>query len=587
MVRSSCQELLDSMPNLANVFQGSMIRLPYRHRIIPLYKWFVQTLLLAPFTSGIAWLGTKSTDRKSYISFTTVQISYLLVGTALLSYLAHTTVPKSYLRVEAIGWRTQVFLGFLLLPLIGLANTDNSSTTTLADYEEDPDHDEQNEILSDSIDQNIESDTNSSIRAYGYARQSQSYGKDVDESGDTASIKSQKANILETAKEHDLAPVKIFTDVNESGFSFDRDGLNDLDTYLDNYPRPIILDRINRLGRDTLETIYVAAKLHFLDDVPIITHRYGKYELGSTTDQIHLVVEAITAGKSVEDRIRAAWNSIYQNFKEEGSWLSWFDNVRLGHKLPDDASWPVPAEGGDAVITALMHDTIELQQYSGVANLLEDRAENKTLETHSQNDLLIPELDASTIRSVFEHSDIDLDKHLKDKIKRIVTDPVYIGKVRYPRWAPPEEQSIVEDDDLQLVDEELFEEVNEVVEQITEVTSSVDETVDVPELADLGLLVEAIEGVDEFKPVCSHCGRGMTKNGTDLLNDGQTAHYWICPQYGEDSGDVESSSNEDTHSQLKFPANEEWDTLKDYLESDSPESSDIVVLRVCPMEAES
>lgn len=590
MVQSSGRGVLESFPDLANAFQGSMIRLPYRHRIIPLYLLSVQILNSLVYSRGNYWLKARFAGQKSYFTTTTAHISYFVVGAVLISYYISPTLLKSYLPFQVIGFQFREIIGIVLLPLLGLATKKGTPETTLGDFEESqPDKDDEDgEDPGESTERSIESENKSRKPAYGYARQSQTQGKDRDDDGDTASIKTQKRNILQTADERDLGPVRIFSDLNESGFSFDREGLNELKSHLEQDPRPLILDRINRLGRETLETIHVAAELHYKYDIPIITHRYGEYELSSHVDQSFIAIKSIAAGESVQDRMRSTWDTIKHRFKEEGIWKTWFSNVRLGYRIPEDESWPEPAPGGALVISAIMQDMIEVQDYEAVARLLRNRVNNQTLDTKSQRGLKIPELDSSTVQSVLDHSDLDLDTIDGSKIKTIVTDAIYIGDIEYPRFAEPKQRSVIEDEDLQLIDEELFQEANDVVAEISNVNSNTDDSIDTEELAELGLLLKTTQDVDAFKPVCSRCGRGMVKNGTDPLNDNRKAHYWICPNYRKKQEDESAGENSDggdqPHSQIKFPKNEEWKALKDHLENDYEDASDIVILRVCPFE---
>lgn len=569
---------------LYKFFKQGMIRSPYGGRIIPPYIIPAQALRWPAHARGVLWLTAHVTGRQSYLPTTTVRRSYLLVGTVLISYLTLTTGLESYLPVRGVGQSTPAIVGFLLFPLLGLAHFENSSQETLGGFggsnNDEHDRDEQTTTTENSTN----SDNSEYTPAYGYSRQSQTDGKDRDDSGDTQSIKSQKENILEIGEQYGFGPVKMFSDLDESGFSFDREGLNKLRDHLEQDPRPILLDRVNRLGRDTLETIYVAAKLHYTYDIPIVTYRHGKYDLGSTDDQIMLVVEAISAGKSVEDRIRAAWDTIKRKFKEEGVWRSWFTNIRVGYKLPEDKTWPEPAPDGDVVVSAIMHDTIELGEYAKVARLLRRKSKNESLELGTQNELQIQTLDGSTIQSVFDYSDIDLDTIDGSKIKTIVSDPIYIGEVEYPRNAEPDQRAVIEDDDLQIVDVELFEDVVRVVERISGTNATTEESVDVRELADLGLLVKTTDEVDAFRPVCERCDRGMVKNGTDRLKDGRTAHYWICPTYRDGSSGSGERQNE-RHPQRKFPREGEWAALINHLETEHPNPSEIVVLRVCPFDS--
>ena len=282
-----------SYNRLYQFFVLAMISLRYRGQIIVRQIISVQTSYSASVVGG-ALLGT------------TVLKSYFPQGTSLKSYLdvwsADSILIETYLPL------------ILLVPLIGVAKAGNRSNASLSEFtgSSTSEENEQKENKIDWADQVKQL----AKAAYGYARQSQS---SVDGDNDTSSISVQKDHIFSASGDNNLEIAHIFVDMNESGFSFDREGFNNLIEHLEQEPRPIVLDRVNRLGRNTLETIYVAATIHYEYNVPIITYRNGMYDLDSTSDQITLVVEAITAGKSVEDRIRAAWDTITRKFEEESA----------------------------------------------------------------------------------------------------------------------------------------------------------------------------------------------------------------------------------------------------------------------------
>jgi hypothetical protein len=457
----------------------------------------------------------------------------------------------------------------LVIPLIALASSGTDSDTSLAEFVESANNQESsnNPSTSDIIEK-LDEITKA---AYGYTRQSQ--GLPDDGSEETDSISVQKQHINSISEELGFEIVNMFVDMNESGFSFDREGFQNLQECLEKNPKPVVLDRINRLGRNTLETIYVAATIHYEYDVKIITYRNGMYDLDSTSDQVTLVIEAITAGKSVEDRMKAAWDTIKRKFLEEDVWDTWFDNVRLGYKLPEDSNWPETVSKGTEVVSAIMEDVIKAESYAEVAELIDSCANNKSISDSYKQDYALTEVPADEIATVFEYSDIDIDNIDGSIVRRIVTDPIYVGRVVYPRYAEKSEQAEKEAPELQLVDQELFEEVNKVVDEIAEKYSTTSESVDIEELSDMGLMLKTLEEIDVIKPICEHCGRGMVKNRSETLQDGTKCHYWICPEYCNDG-----KINND-HTQRKVPREGEWEILKNQAED---ERSDVIVLRIKP-----
>ena len=490
-----------------------------------------------------------------------------LVATASESYLQAASLEPPVAPLWAFG---------LLLPLAGLAHSTDSST--LSDFAVDARPDEQTTTESNGSENPPATDL-SSIAAYGYARQSQSNSNTEDENGepqDTSSIKAQKKNIHAVADDEVDGQVKVFTDIDESGFSFDRAGINDLRQRLEQDPKPIILDRINRLGRDTLETIYVAAEIYYTYEVPIITDRYGRYELARTDDQVRLVIEAITAGKSVKDRIQAAWDAINSNFREDRNWYSWFGKIRVGYQEDSDG-WVEPVPGGEEVMSAIMQDFCKLRGYAPLIDLIQTSAKHDAVTNPANREYQLNAVSGETITTVFEKSDFEIESLTGQQLKDLLSERIYVGEVRYPKTADPDEQEVIEDSELRLVEDSLYERVTQTKAGIGRTNSASEETVDVQTLADLGLLVKATEESDCFKPTCSRCNRGMVKNGETTLSDGRRGHYWICPNYGE-SGE---------HDQRKYPYDSEWDALQREISEDQGQGSQVIALRICQIETES
>nr|WP_305882657.1 recombinase family protein [Haloplanus ruber] len=412
-------------------------------------------------------------------------------------------------------------------------------------------------------------------RVYGYVRQSQTDG---DES---ASIESQKQEASRAAKNEGYSDPVFFVDKNQSGYTFEREGFQNLINALEREPRPVVLDRIDRLGRDTLETVYIAAKIHYDYDVPIITAEHGHYELDKIEEQLDLVLNAIIAGKSVENRIRAAWNSIRLRFSDDRKWKTWFNNVPVGYQS-DNEEWIEPAPHATEVITATINDLLETETRTETIAKLKSAGKNELVGDKQSRDsgdkITLGEIEAEKIQEVFDRSDYTLTEFDSSRLKRLLTNPLLTGEVRYPRSKPYEEQTAIEDPTLQIVDQELFDEVNEFLEQEEKKYSTdAEDSITVDGLADYGMLLLAIDVVDAIKPVCPQCNRGMVRNGEDTnhpLEDGRIAHYWICPKYKEEGAEADC--------QRKVPYKNEWEAIQNDLEEAYTDRSDIVLLKVCP-----
>ena len=539
-----------------------MISLRYRSNIIGYdlrsvqYSYTLSTVLES-YLLFVPETPRQHTGVKSYFVRLAVDAGY--------SELSQVTVAKSYFEILIEG--TTIAPGVLIIIIVlGLVKSTSDISPAQRTFDEIAENspDETRSEETESTD-NEGQTKQSEILAYGYARQSQTDESDDKESH---SIRTQKKNIYETASEYGYEIGEIFVDKNESGFSFDREGFKQLEEQLEKNPAPVFLDRINRLGREALETIHISAHIHYQHEVPIITAMHGDYDLDSSNDQMQLAIKAIAAGEAVNDRIRASWDSIYERFEDDRNWLTWFDKIPVGYEIPDDETWLRPHPKGSEVVSAIMEDLCKTESYVDTIELLRNASQNQTLAS-GNNTYALSEIDAEAIKDVFDASDYEID----DINRRMVKHGIYVGEVRYPRSADADNQALIEDEDLVLLDQDLFEEVNMVADEIKrDWTPDSEESADTTTLSDLGILLQSVEVIDNFGPVCPDCNKGMVKNGRTTLNDGTEAHYWICPKYKDE--------NKDADCQRKVPYEEEWEALQEHVETEYSES-DVVLLEVC------
>jgi len=411
------------------------------------------------------------------------------VSTVVKSYLLAVVVVEAYaipIPNEPVLWLHVA--PFVLVAAFTVATQASPNNRKLSEFRAESEVEAPDQV--DNALENSRSDGSSELEdsiAYVYARQSDDSDSDTSGSERSVSIETQIGNGKEAGRAEGYEKFEVYTDQNESGYSFDRQSFRDLEQDLETNPAPVCLDRINRLGRDILETIYVAAIIHFEYDVPIITYRYGKYELDDSRCQMMLVMNAVIAGKSVQDRIQSAWDAIRTRFEDKRIWYTWFDKIPVGYQ--PDGDWIQPHDKGQRVVSAIMQDLRETGQYSTTVERLQRAAENQNVASVGNvDDSPLLDVNASSIQSVFAAADYDLGSFDGQNLKRMLSNEVYVGEIHYPRNADEEAQEVLSTPELKLVDEDLFEEIHDVIEQISEKysTSSTD-SVDAATLANEGL----------------------------------------------------------------------------------------------------
>jgi hypothetical protein len=496
-----------------------------------------------------------------------INTTHILAVIATTGMCAYTVIITPEVLLSVLSETYKLVISTVALSILGATQSKLGD----ADYAEGERHRDDTVAKERYEDVSREDSPPSAPTAVIYARQSQSNEET------STSIQSQKEKAREAAEKHGFEECIEFTDKDESGYSFDRDGFQSLLDVLDEGNKPLVLDRIDRLGRNILETITVAGELHYEYDTTIITHKHGEYDLADIDAQQALVLKAIIAGQSAKNRIRAAWDAINYTFKNDKQWSTWFDNVPVGYQT-DGEGWIEPAPHAGDVLTAICNAYLQTENRAETIRSLQSAANNRTISseegTYDAN-VTLSDVSGEKIQTVFEKSSYEVDEFSSSQLKRLVTNRALIGEVRYPRGADPEDQEALNEPELQVISADLFDEVNALVESVEKKYSTGDQTASMEYLSDHGLMLKAIDAVDAIRPVCPDCNQGMVRNGEDMeheLPGGQTAHFWICPKYN----DPESSAD----CQKKIPTNEEWNALQNELE-DTYEDESLILLKLC------
>ena len=515
---------------LANPYQRPMISERYRSNIIGDNKNSIQT---------------------SYITY----FGGILVFATGLILLLFT--PESVIKSISSLW-FEIFHICATGQVIAAATVAKDGQTTLTGNSE--------------TDSGKDSHDNDKHVVYIYARQSQT---DEEES---TSINTQISECKKKAFDNGADKVIVFKDEDESGFSLERDGYQNLMNKMKYDPRPVYVHRINRFGRDPLDAVAEIAKLHRECELTLKTCNYGHYDLDEMDDLLFLFLNLLFAGKTVIQRIEAAREAIYQKFSQDRNWHTWFRNVPVGYRLNDDG-WIEPSEHGKIVIQAIANELLHADTRTEVIDRLDRSVENTSLDSSStktnQSNIRIRDLNKKQIKDTFDQCGYDVENFDSQNLKRLLTNSVLIGEVRFPRDRAKENQEVLEDEDLQLLDEGVFGQVNESIERTAQKYSTdSDNNIDMEYLSDHGMILRSIDVVDNIKPVCPECNQGMVKNGQDYeypLGDGRIAHYWICK---------ECVDNDQTTPQRKVPYNKEWDAIKNEINENYKDKDDIILLRL-------
>jgi DNA invertase Pin-like site-specific DNA recombinase/transposase-like protein len=331
-----------------------------------------------------------------------------------------------------------------------------------------------------------------------YVRRSDGEGKSVEE---------QKKDLRKKAEEYGFVIVDTVVDDAKTGTNFDRSGFRKVMEYAKSEKISYILvDHISRLGRNSPETIYFFDFLKDMYNVEIITE-HGPVNIKQVDDLIQTTIRALMSHISTQYRIRSALRSRISNFVDRKIWRSWRRTIPLGYQEEEEGEWIEIKQDEVGIVQDIFSHIREHASYAGTA----EKINNK-------------------------HSDKLEEKFTGYEIKRIVQDPVYIGEPTIDvnvEWAD-ERDLTVNDPALQIIGQEKFEKVQEIVEKIAEENSAASdgETLDPKSAAEQFSLFAALSSTPILKLHCPECDGEMVKNGQRELDGSINAHNYICKECG-------------------------------------------------------
>lgn len=338
-----------------------------------------------------------------------------------------------------------------------------------------------------------------------------------DNNGDTAPSKKDRDSIdgqidelqkIKTAKNLKLAHEPII-DEGKTGRNFDREGIQKAFKIAQrDEVKYFLVEKVDRIGRSAAETLYFIHILQTECNVTLLTpsgeHDVGKIEGLMQTTLLSLMAEIqneIRTGKATKERVT--------NFVQSKEWKSYASIIPVGYDEKDD--WPEPNPEERKVVEDLF-----------------DRFTNPKYKSSNNPDEASYANYSATERAIESEHGAVLDGH---RVKSLLKDPVYIGKPQVPEsWVSDlPYDNVVDDPNLQLIDEDMFNKAQELIEKKDKKHSTDDETND---------LVDFIEEFDLFTVLLSSepatllhdCGEPMVKNGQRDIADNWATHLYHCPK---------------------------------------------------------
>lgn len=429
----------------------------------------------------------------------------------------------------------------ILFPLVGLA----SKQRTLGDYTDD------GPLVDTETGVNGDEKIVRNLKGLIYARVSSD-----EQADDGSGLERQTRETREIAEEKDIEVDHddVIIDEGESGREFERPGLQKLlrRARRDEYTH-VIVENTDRLGRRAPQTLSMIDLIQRECGVTIVTKK-GEMD---TTRVDGLALAALeTIISDIENRNRAS--RILQGKMDKfvaGNWTSWYEDAPFGYKLENEDDETGDGEGDD-----------------------EGQNENDETDDGDEDDgktwIVVDESETEIAKAIFEFFvyEASIDRPYKElrvylesefgispsntQLKNILQDPVYIGVPRISGETIGDQGQTreVEDEDLQIIDEQLFEQAVEKVEKVRRKHSAEtpDEALDLDALlAQYG--VQAVTSIAECVQIrCPNddCDGEMHKNGQRTL-DGDMMGT-------DEDKDVFNYKCNNCGLQKKFPNHWEW-----------------------------
>jgi len=313
-----------------------------------------------------------------------------------------------------------------------------------------------------------------------------------EETGCVARVKS----MLDKAEEMNVPLYEQpIVDVALSGKDSDREGLKRV-VHLVQHPQInyFFVHDINRLARWNSFCIFLLDVFTRKFDIEIITDQ-GVLDLDRIEGLATTWVTSMSGEISNRNKAKNTLGGQIQKF-EKGNYESWFKQYRVGYK---------PSE----------EKLVEVDESKvGIAKAI--------FRTFNGSDHHGPYAD--TCRKINSQYEPLLDEPLyPDYLKRMLTDPIYIGKPTVSGESIGDQgQELVQDKpELQIIDESLFESVNEKVEQTKKRysdDSSPGEVLDLDYIMNEFGLLPVVESSPQVAIHCPECDEKMVRNGQYKLN---------------------------------------------------------------------
>jgi len=325
------------------------------------------------------------------------------------------------------------------------------------------------------------------------------YGRYSSDNQDKSGCVSRIKAMLDTAEEME---VPLYTnpivDVALTGKETDRGGLDEI-VRLVQHPQVdyLFVHDVDRLARRNSFCLYMIEVFTRRSDITVITDE-GELNLDTLEGLAITWVQSMAGEIENRNKAKRTLGGQIEKFSS-GSYSTWFNKYKIGYKQSDE--------------DLLEKDEKEVEIAKAMFRTFDEADEHRPYaETRDKINTQYGEV---------------LDEELKhDPLRKMLTAPLYIGKptVSGKSIGDQGQEAVLDKPNLKIIDEDLFERVNQKVERIKNRQSSPGKSGEVLDLDYLMFeygLLPLVESSPDVAIHCSTCDAKMVRDGTRKLDSSE------------------------------------------------------------------
>lgn len=239
----------------------------------------------------------------------------------------------------------------------------------------------------------------------------------------------------------------------------------------------------------------------------------GEHNIGDVNGLMETTLRALMSDVENEIRTEKSRRSVARGFLKNRDWKKKAGgSIPLGYEKDGDG-W---IQTKSPLARELVRDMFKIFKYCG---------------EYSKTEELIKELYGEDALNITESYGGDDEAEQKHQIKTLLQDSTYIGKPRLSEdtLAGFEYENDLYDESLKIVDEELFNDVQQIVSEITEKYSQEDDVFEFMDFIEKFDLFTVVESSEPIALLCDNCETKMEKNGQADLYGNIKTHRYYCP----------------------------------------------------------